>query len=82
MGVISVIYWLITSVCEIFAKLGTYIKISESDILEVLTSLDPTKASGLDNIGPNLLKYCSIALAAPLHHLFSMCIHQCNIPSE
>ena len=58
------------------------IVISESDILEELTSLDPTKACGLDNIGPNLLKHCSIALATPLHHLFSMCIQQCSIPSE
>ena len=58
------------------------IVISESDILEELTSLDPTKASGLDNIGPNLLKDCSLALTTTLNHLFSMCIQQCSIPSE
>ena len=32
-------------------------EITESDIFEVLTSLDPSKAVAPDGIGPNLLKY-------------------------
>ena len=38
------------------------IEISESDILDELASLEPTKGSGLHNIRPNLLKHCSLAL--------------------
>ena len=50
-------------------------EMSDSDILQALALLDPTKGSGLNNIGPNLLKHCSMALAT-LHH------HLCNISSE
>lgn len=58
------------------------IEISESDVLEVLASLDPSKAVGPDGIGPNVLKYCSFAICGPLYHLFSLCLSQHNIPSE
>ena len=58
------------------------IDISESDILEALNSLDPSKAQGPDELGPSLLKHCSYALCAPLLHLFSQCLQQHNIPSE
>lgn len=58
------------------------IDITETDILEALTSLDPSKAQGPDELGPSLLKHCSYALCAPLLHLFSQCLQQHNIPSE
>ena len=58
------------------------INVKESDVLEVLESLDTTKAAGSDNIGHSLLKYGSYALAAPLLHLFSMCLQQHDIPTE
>ena len=48
----------------------------------VLTSLDPTKSSGTDGIGPKLLKVGAIALYIPLHHLFKLCLSKCSIPSE
>ena len=41
------------------------IVISEEDIFNALSSLDPSKAKGIDNIGPLLLKQCSLALTAP-----------------
>ena len=31
-------------------------------------------------IGPHILKYCSDALCLPLHHLFCLCLHQCDLP--
>ena len=56
--------------------------ITESDTFEALNSIDPSKAPDSDNIGPNLLKHCAIALYGPLHHLFTQCLIQHNIPSE
>ena len=58
------------------------INISEEDVLEALNSLDPDKSSGIDTIGPRVLKNCAFSLYGPLHHLFvtSLCKH--TIPSE
>ena len=39
------------------------ISFTESDVWTVLTSLDPDKANGLDNIKPKLLKECAPSLA-------------------
>ena len=58
------------------------ISISESDVLKVLKTLDPAKASGSDGIGCSLLKYGCYALFSPLFHLFSMCLLQHDIPTE
>ena len=52
------------------------------EVFASLNSLDPTKGSGCDNIGPNILKFCSSALASPLARLFSMCMDQHSIPNE
>ncbi len=41
--------------------------ITDSDVFEVLSSLDTSKAMGVDGIAPSILKYC---LYQPLHHLF------------
>lgn len=57
-------------------------EISDSDVYEVLISLDQTKAKGLDGIGPNLLKSCALALYQPLRHLFVNSIAQHVIPAE
>ena len=38
------------------------ISISEDDVFQALTSLDPSKASGCDGIGSKLLKHCALAL--------------------
>ena len=40
----------------------TNIILSDSDVYSALTSLDPTKSSGTDGIGPKLLKVGAIAL--------------------
>ena len=45
---------------------------------EVFHSLDPSKATGCDGIGPRLLKHCALAL----YHLFNLSISQSYIPSE
>ena len=58
------------------------IVISESDVYSALNSLDPSKAMGIDDIGPKILKHCALALYQPVYHLFSMCLSQYYIPHE
>jgi len=47
--------------------------ITRSDIYEVLSKLDTTKARGSDNIHPLVLKNCNISLLEPIFHLFTQC---------
>ena len=56
------------------------IQISEADVYQALANLNTSKATGADGIGPHILKYCSDALCLPLHHLFCLCLHQCDLP--
>ena len=58
---------------EPVATLG--IDIEESDIWEALCSLDPSKAQGIDEIGPKILRLCATAISAPLHHLFQLTLN-------
>ena len=58
------------------------INISEEDILEALNSLDPDKSSGIDTIGPRVLKKCAYSLCRPLHYLFSTSLSNHTIPSD
>ena len=46
------------------------ISIDEADVYYALTSLDPNKAVGLDEIGPRVLRSCAAVLTRPFHHLF------------
>jgi len=52
------------------------------DIYQALLSLQPNKASGLDNIGPRIIKNCADSLVEPLHHLFSLSLNCMDIPVE
>ena len=56
--------------------------ISPIEVYEALTTLDPTKAKGIDSISPITLSRCALALYEPIHYLFFRWINQCNIPSE
>ena len=64
------------------ATASTNIVISDTDVYSVLASFDPSKSSGIDGIGPKVLKHSALALYIPFHHLFSLCMTQCSIPSE
>ena len=63
------------------ASLGD-ISITEPDVYTALASLDPSKAHGIDAIGPRILKYCAAALCQPIHHLFMLSLSQHYIPEE
>ena len=54
--------------------------ITSSEVFEALTSLDPTKATGIDGIGPRLLKECAHTLYTPFHYLFCLSFSQHSIP--
>ena len=56
--------------------------ITRSDIYEVLSNLDTTKARGSDNIHPLVLKNCSISLLEPILHLFTQCLKSGSLPSQ
>lgn len=56
--------------------------ITEEDVFDALSSLDPTKAMGIDGIGPKILKSCALAIYQPLHHLFQTSLHTLTIPKE
>ena len=60
----------------------TSVVIPVSEVYEILSSLDTSKAMGLDGIGPNVLKHWASALCEPLQHLFNVSLRQHNIPAE
>ena len=59
-----------------------FINITDLDVLTALTNLDPSKARGIDGIGPRLLHTCALALYPVIHHLFNICLWYCQIPYE
>ena len=58
------------------------IHVTEEEVYEALSSLDPTKSSGIDSIGSKLLKHCALALYAPICHLFNLTLTKHYLPSE
>ena len=56
--------------------------ISSSEVSETLSSLDSTKAMGIDGIGTRLLKECAHVLYLPFHYLFCPSFELHSIPQE
>ena len=63
-------------------KRSPILGISELEVFEALSSLDTTKAMGVDGIGPKILKHCTLALFKPLHHLFLLSLSQHCLPKD
>jgi len=57
------------------------ISISEVEVLEVPNSLDPSKSTGIDGIGPKVLKHCALSLCKPLHFLFTFTLQKHLLPN-
>ena len=55
---------------------------SELDVYESLSSLDTTKAMGINGIGPRVLKHCALVPYKPIHHLFMLSLSQHYLPLE
>ena len=60
----------------------SHIAIDPSDVFKALASLNCTKAPGIDDISPLILKHCATSLALPLTHLFNTCIQSSSLPDE
>ena len=58
------------------------IVIEESEVLDILKSLDVTKATGPDNIGPKLLHEAANSIYKPLTKLFNLSLQNNIFPSE
>ena len=58
------------------------IDFSPLDVYNALASLDPTKAMGIDGVGPRVLRFCACALYLPIHHLFQTSLRYSQLPSE
>ena len=58
------------------------IYIEEYEVYSALISLDINKATGIDGVGPKILKHCAISLFQPLHHLFNLTLTKSVIPTE
>ena len=58
------------------------ISFSDADVHKILSSLAPDKAKGIDNIGPQILKACSLSLYILLSHLFAQSLNNSSIPQE
>jgi len=58
------------------------IHFSDSDVLDLLTNLDVSKASGIDNFSPKMFKYCARALPLlqVICHLFHISLIYSTIP--
>ena len=55
---------------------------TEAEVYNAFMYLDPNKATGIDGIGPKILKYCAMSLFRPLCHLFNLSLSSGTIPSE
>ena len=55
---------------------------TEAEVYNALIHLDPTKATGIDGIGPKILKYCAMSLFRPLCYLFNLSLSSGTVPSE
>ena len=58
------------------------IYIEEDEVYSTLLSLDTNKATGIDGVGPKILKHCAMSLFQPLHHLFNLTLTSSVIPTE
>ena len=58
------------------------INVTDLDVYSLLASLDTTKAQGIDGIGPNVLQSCATSLYVVIHHLFTISLWYCELPSE
>ena len=56
--------------------------IDEDNVFIALCNLNPTKATGCDEIGPKILKICGSSLYKPLHYLFTKSLQYCQMPTD
>ncbi len=55
--------------------------ITEEKVCKMLNDLDTSKATGLDNLGPRLLKMSANVIYPVIHHLINLSIKESTIPN-
>ena len=58
------------------------IDIQPEEVFECLSSLDASKAAGIDAMSPEVLKQCAGPITPIVHHLINLSITSCSLPSE
>ena len=58
------------------------IEFTETEVFQVLTTLDPNKASGIVSISPRILQTCALALYKLFHYLFTLSLRNGVIPAQ
>ena len=58
------------------------ISTNQSEVFELLSSLDPTKSLGNDGISPKVLKHCATSLTEPLTHLCNLSFQTSQFPHD
>ena len=58
------------------------IDIQPEEVFECLSSLDASKAAGIDAMSPEVLKQCADPITPIVHHLINLSITSCSLPSE
>ncbi|KAK6182000.1 hypothetical protein SNE40_009773 [Patella caerulea] len=56
--------------------------ISFPEVLKYLKNLQPKKATGLDNLGPKILKMSAEVIANSLTHIINLCLTNCIFPDQ
>lgn len=62
--------------------MGSHPLRSPNLMYSTLSSLDTSKAMGMDGIGPKVLQSSELSICSPLQHLFQMCLAKQTIPAE
>ena len=58
------------------------IQFSDSDVLDILTTLDINKACGIDNFSPRIFRYCALPLLQIICRLFSTSLSCGTLPID
>ena len=58
------------------------IEISTQEVFNILSTLDVTKAAGINGISPRILRNCASSLLIPICHLFKISTPTGNIPTQ
>ena len=60
----------------------TTLDFTVNEIMELLQSIDDTKAMGIDSINPKVLKHCAASLSYPIYKLFQLTFKNSKLPQE
>ena len=60
----------------------SFISCEDDEVFRILSTLDGSKAVGIDGISPLFLRHCAVALTPPLTRLFNLSLSSHSLPLE